>query len=296
MSFSKTLKAELCDIRSAVCCRKAELYGILLFSKCFSQNEITAVTESEALCSHITAVLKKDFGIFVTPITVGQKRKSFKLTLGPDESNLLFNEFSDGNILNRNITEKECCKNAFLRGMFLSCGQASDPTKEYRIDLRIKNPDTAYAVFDILYKRELSPKLTLKGNTNYIYFRKSESIEDFLTIISATPATLELMDIKIIKGVRNEINRKNNAEDANTSKSIEASIAQRRAIELLIKKGKFEMLGDDLKEIALLRTANPEASLSELCKLCSTSISRSGINHRISRIMELAKKYEEEDL
>ena len=131
----------------------------------------------------------------------------------------------------------------------------------------------------------------MRSSKNVIYFKKSETIEDLITIMGAGNITLELMDLKIIKEVRNNINRRNNAEVANTAKMVEASIKQRNAISFLIKQEKFDILPPELQEIALLRMANKEATLGELCRLSSFPLTRSGLNHRLRRIIETAQKY-----
>ncbi len=173
--------------------------------------------------------------------------------------------------------------------MFLSCGLAADPEREYRIDLRIKNADLAYSVFDFLYKKELEPRITLKNLTNYIYIKRSECVEDFLTLIGAANLSLQVMDTRVIKDFRSKLNRKGNFEDANTSKIVNASLEQRSAIEYLIKTDKFSLLTEELQYAAKLRLDNPYAPLSELCKLSNTPITRSGLNHRLKKIVEISK-------
>lgn len=297
MSFSRKLKTELSEIRTSECCKKAECYGFMLFGQSFNANKISLLTDNEFTAKRYSYLIRNCFSVFAKTIVSEGKRTTYKVFIESESDrkriiNMLGLPIIEPNTaINSNLILKNCCKNAFIRGMFLACGQAADPEREYRIDLRIKNPELAYATFDLLYKRELQPKITLKSLTNVIYLKKSECVEDFLTLIGAAPATLKLMDIKAIKDFRSSINRKGNFEDANNSKIINASVMQRDAIEYLIEKDKFSALTDELQYAAKLRLENPYAPLSELCRLSSVPITRSGLNHRIRKIMEIAEEF-----
>lgn len=294
MSFSGTLKTELCDIRMSECCKNAVCCGFLLFGHCFSHSKISMLTDEAAVSHHYANMLRHCFKIKPLLTVSGSKKTMYKVSIenGQERNNIInsYIDTKDGKIRD-DIIRKDCCKDAFLRGVFLACGQASDPQKAYRIDLRIKNSDLTDFLYDLMLNRGLYPKHTKRNGTDVLYFKKSSSVEDFLTVIGAAPTTLEVIDTKILKEVRADINRRNNADDANISKVINASINQRTAINNLIEKGKFDILSPELQEVAMLRMANPEASLSELCRLYSMSITRSGMNHRMSKIMEIAKKY-----
>ncbi len=292
MSFSKTLKTELCGKKSTPCCRKAELYGMLLFARGFSKNKISLLTDNEAVAQNFCFLIKKICGC-------GCKIKAsamFKAEI-TDENDIenIFKtlNITEENPINEDIIKNECCVPAFVRGAFLSGGNITDPEKEYRAEFRIKNTEIACFLYRLLYELQLDPKLTRRKDSDVVYLKKSESIEDLVTVLGASGVTLKLIDVKILKDVRNNINRKNNLEDANTSKTIDASIKQRAAVKLLIEKGKFDILPPELQEVALLRNANPEATLSELCKLSSVSLTRSGLNHRLNKIMEFAEKFKE---
>ncbi|MBQ6816241.1 MAG: DNA-binding protein WhiA, partial [Clostridia bacterium] len=274
-------------------------YGFMLFGQSFTEQKISLLTDNEATAKRYAYLIKHCFSVFTKTVVGGGKKTTYKVFVdSQSDRDRIINSLGlvkgqINSIINQNVIKKDCCKNAFIRGMFLACGQASDPVKEYRIDLRIKNPELAYATFDLLYKHNLEPKITLKSLTNVIYLKKSECVEDFLTVIGATPITLKLMDIKAIKDFRSMVNRKGNFEDANNSKVINASVLQREAIEYLINSGKFSLLSDELRFAAELRLNNPYASLSELCKISSVPITRSGLNHRFAKIIEISKEFKE---
>lgn len=300
MSFTKNLKTELCQNKMPECCTKALCYALLLFGQSFNLNKISCLSDNNYVLNLYCSLIYKLFGITPHTEASGGKRPMYKAFIESETDRAKIISFFCGQnnpeeTVNYDFLNKTCCKNSFMRGVFLACGQASDPKREYRIEFRIKNPELSFILFDFFYKRNLEPKITLKGITNVIYFKKSECVEDFFTMLGATSVTLELMDIKIMKDLRTNINRRNNYELANTSRAIEASIIQRAAIKRLMDNGKFETLPEELQEIALLRTANPEASLTDLCKLSPVSITRSGMNHRLQRIVAAAQSLNKEE-
>lgn len=297
MSFSRTLKTELCEIKSSECCRRAECYGFMLFGQSFTAQKISLLTDNEAIAKRYAYLIKHCFDVTVKIDVNTAKKTNYKVYVEREDERkriLHFLELSlatPNTYINSDIIKKDCCKNAFIRGMFMGCGQAADPEREYRIEFRIKNAELAYAAFNLLYKRDLEPRITLKKLTNFVYIKRSECVEDFLTLIGAAALSLQVMDARVVKDFRAGLNRKGNFEDANTSKIVNASLEQRSAIEYLIKYDKFSLLTEELQYAAQLRIDNPYAPLSELCKLSSVPITRSGLNHRLKKIMEIAAEH-----
>lgn len=298
MSFSRELKTQLCEIKTPECCKYAECYGFMLFGQAFGIEKISIVTENEAVAKRYSYLIKHCFNIRTEHTKAESRKTTYKVYVKNSyERKSILNSLNIGEnaakgFINSDIINKECCRNAFLRGMFLGCGQATDPEREYRIEFRIKGPDLAYSLFNILYKKELEPKITLKNLTNVIYIKKSECVEDFLTLIGAATLSLKVMDTRAIKDFRSALNRKSNFEDANTSKTVNASVEQRSAIEALIKTDKYSVLSEELRYVAQLRLNNPYASLSELCKISTVPITRSALNRRLKKIIETANEQE----
>ena len=197
-------------------------------------------------------------------------------------------ELGDSVIKYQNI-EDECCKVSFLRGAFLACGIVSDPNKEYHAEFPIKNATLTNEFYEILCEMGLKPKKSSRGQTHIIYFKESENIEDLLTTIQATNHTLELAGIKVYKDMRNHYNRLSNCEVANISKTVNAAVAQNQAIAKIKQEGAFESLSEELRFAAELRQKNPEATLKELVELSGNTITKSGLNHRLSRLVTIAK-------
>lgn len=294
MSFSFDLKTQLCAIKMPECCRFAECYGMMLFGHFFKTDKISLLSDNAAVQKNFEYLLHRCFSINCDLSESCGKRPMYKAEINDKKSiEFVLNKYgiTADNPINEFIVKKDCCIDAFIRGAFLSCGQILNPERDYRAEFRVKNTLTADFLDEALSKRGIAPKRTIRGAAHILYYRKSEQIEDLITIMGAGMVTLKLIDVKILKEVRNNINRKNNVDDLNLSKTVEASITQRTAIKYLLDNGKFDILSEDLQEIALLRMANPEASLSELSRLCSVSITKSGLNHRLKRIVAFYEEF-----
>lgn len=294
MSFSYDLKKQICDIKVPECCRRAVCYGMMLFGHFLKYDKISVLTDNPFVQKNFEYLIKKCFAVTPTLSSSNGKRPMYKAEItDPEIISFIFLKLgiTGDNFINEMLLKRDCCRDAFIRGAFLSCGQISDPSREYRLEFRVKNAQFADFLYEILSSRGVTPKRTKRSGADILYYKNSEHIEDLVTIMGAGNITLQIIDLKILKEVRNNINRKNNVDDLNSTKTIEASITQRSAIKYLIDSEKFDVLADDLKEIALLRMANPEASLTELSRLCSVSISKSGLNHRLKKIVEIADNF-----
>jgi len=296
LSFTSDIKSELTKIETPTCCKISECYGILLFGRAFSEKNISLSTENEEVVERITHLLNSCFAVQPYIQGGGSKRDYFTVTIDDEQkcTEILNSlgyfgfELGDSVIKYQNI-EDDCCKASFVRGAFLTCGMVSDPNKEYHAEFPIKNATLTNEFYELLCELGLKPRTTLRGKTHIIYFKESEHIEDLLTTIQATNHTLELAGIKVYKDMRNHYNRLSNCEIANISKTVNAAVAQNQAIEKIKESGTFEALSDELKFAAELRRKNPEASLKELVELSGNAITKSGLNHRLNRLVTIAK-------
>lgn len=284
MSFSAELKTELCKLRSPECCRKAELFAMAVFGLIFSGEKIEILTQSADTAQNFAYLAKKVYSARADITSSNGARPTFKAVISGADAEKIF-----ADLPKIEVTE-DCCKNSFLRGAFLACGQISDPEKGFRIDFRIKNREFMPLLVNILTERELPFSVSKRDKYDLIYLKKSEAVEDLITMLGAGNITLSVMQAKMLNELRGDTNRRANIEISNLSKIVESSIKQRKAIEKIIKREKFESLPEDLQEVALLRTGNPEASLGELCKLCSFSVTRSGLNHKLQKLIEIAER------
>lgn len=297
MSFCSELKTELCAVKLQNCCNVAECYGMFLFGQSFSFKEIFHRTQQKDIAKLYSSMLKNNFAVLTSIRIGGEKVKNYSVGINtPAECSRVMEAFGyeshDTLSINRDVFKKECCFGAFIRGAFLSCGQMSDPFKNYHAEFVIRDLSLALEFYELLAERGLSPLRSMRRNSMVIYFNKSETIEELLTVMGATSKVFELIDVQITKNIRNKENRKNNLELGNIDKQVEAYIVQSSAIERLKNSGKLNSLDKALISAAELRLKYPEASLSELCKLSEEPITRSGLNHRIKKLIELAEELE----
>lgn len=185
------------------------------------------------------------------------------------------------------LVAEDCCKRALIKGAFLGGGTVINPQKTYNLELTTPYPGLAKDIQELLKEAGFSFKSVTRKGKEVLYLKNSESISDFLSYIGAFRAQMELLNVKIEKEIRNEFNRAANSETANLEKTIAASVEQVRVIEEIQKRIGLENLPDDLKEIAKLRLAHKEASLSELGRMMNPPLTKSGINHRMKKLMQL---------
>lgn len=182
------------------------------------------------------------------------------------------------------------CGVAFMTGLFIKNGTVSDPTKEYQLEFKISDEDKAAKLLAGFYRMGFEFKIVQRRKNFVVYTRNSETIEDFLATIGAQSTCLEIMSNKVVKDIRNKINRITNCETANIAKSSKASSEHLDAINLLIRNGNLELLSEDLQAVAYLKLDNPELSLSALAEISDPPLTKSSLNRRLKKLCELAKK------
>lgn len=293
MSFSSDIKSSLAKTENLPpCCYHAQVYGLVLFAH-FSKYNLSITTENHEVFSLYNSYIKEYCG--VEPITsAGGAKKLTSYVRTDEEKSQVFDKFghtlNEANLrINRANISCEMCPGAFLRGAFLACGTVTDPERAYHLEFVVPYKKLSMDLMKLLNELDLNPKYIVRKGNHVIYFKDSESIEDVLAIIGAQDASLYVMNVKIEKDVKNKINRIVNFEMSNIGKTIGASNAQTQAIEYIESTVGISALPDNLRSVAQLRLDNPEASLKELCKLADEPITRSGINHRLERIVKFAE-------
>lgn len=296
MSFTTDIKSELCKIETSTCCRIAECYGILLFGRAFSVQNISLTTESEDVVCRMAELLGRCYGIQPNISVGGNSRDFFTATVKKEDErkeilNLLgyFGFKSGDSLIKSHNFEDDCCKASFVRGAFLSCGTVSDPNREYRAEFPVNDVKLAAELYQLIGEIGLSPKLSYRGNKATVYFTGNENISDLLTYIGAGVYTLKIADISVYKDMRNRLNRLTNCETANISKTVNAAVNQCMAIKKLMESGDFFKLSEELQCVGRLRLENDQASLNELCEILGGEITKSGLNHRLNRLVTLAE-------
>lgn len=293
MSFAFDLKTELAQsLPQEECCRKAFLYGVSLFGKSFNSRDISINTENEEIANSYEKLMDEFFAIeCIREKTPGGKWKlsvpSFKERLevlhffGHDKNEVTLK-------INRSNFDCDNCEGAFFAGAFISCGTISSPEKDYHLEFVVPYLNLSKSLVKLLSEFDLNAKTTNRKGYSVIYFKESESIEECLYRMGAHSAAFEIMNIKVVKDFRNKANRVANCENANINRIVNAVAPQLCAIQKIEEKQGLDSLTDELREIALLRLENPEASLQELADM--TTLSRSGVNHRLKKIEKIAEE------
>ena len=192
--------------------------------------------------------------------------------------------------VNHRIIQKECCKRAFIRGAFLAAGSISDPNKSYHYEIVCEYEEDAVQMQELLKFFNLDAKI-IQRKRNYItYIKEGNNITDVLNIMGAFVSQMKLYNVMILKGMRNDVNRKVNCETANLNKTIEAAVKQIRDIEYVRDTVGLESLSDGLREVAEIRLKNPDMKLKDIGELLNPPVGKSGVNHRLRKISELAQK------
>lgn len=188
------------------------------------------------------------------------------------------------------LIQKKCDKIAYLRGAFLAGGSINNPEGTYHLEIITNDSQHAEALTDLMNYFQLGAKISLRKNWYVVYIKESENIVDFLGFIGAHRALLEFENVRVLKDVRNKVNRLVNCETANLTKTVMAAIRQKENIELIASTIGLQALPLPLREIAQLRLEYPDASLKELGEMLTPKVGKSGVNHRMRKIDELAEK------
>ena len=194
--------------------------------------------------------------------------------------------------IKNDIKNNNCCKKAFLRGVFLGTGCIVDPNTDYHFEITCRSKKNSSIILDVINNIiGLEAKQIKRGTNLYVvYIKDSEQISLILSYLGASKSLFEYENIRAERSIKNNINRNINCETANLTKTISAAYKQLVAIQKLEQNGIIDELSSELREICMLRKENPEISLDELSKLCSHPITKSGVNHRLKKIIELADK------
>lgn len=296
MSFSANVKNELCrpEVEKG-CCALAEALGVLLYANTFSADGIRIVTESREFAQRLPRLFLKGLGVRFDAIpekdTVGKLsflisdtekiRKVFELCGFSAQTSVAVN-------VNFALLEKDCCRKAFLRGAFLAGGSVTDPEKRYHLELSTTHAKVSRATQTLLIEIGMEAKQTERKGSSILYYKQSESIEDFLALIGAGVSAMAVMSAKIEKDWRNDANRKTNCDSANVDKSVAAAGEQLAALKKLEDAGILDSLPEKLAETARLRRENPESTLSELAELHEPPLSKSAVNHRLRKLTAMA--------
>ncbi len=312
MSFSSDVKEELSRLTAqGRHCQIAELAAVI--SMCGrvlidekEQYQIRIHTENVYVARKYFTLLRKSFNIkadvsvrqgrkknCLYTVAVNDKETAYRILQATrliDENHEIREDLS---LLSNQVIQMECCRRAFLRGAFLATGSISAPEKSYHLEIVCTTEKKASQLVEILERFHLDGKQVLRKNNYVVYLKDGEQIVDVLNIMGAHVALMEMENVRIVKDIRNSVNRKLNCEMANITKTVIAANKQVADIEFLEGKIGLDALPDNLREVARLRLEYPDATLAELGEMLYPPVGKSGVNHRLRKLGSMAKELRE---
>lgn len=321
MSFSSDVKGELSRLEpKKKCCMLAEIAGFLRVSGSVKLRgggklSIVASTENAAIARHYKKLIEDYFDI-ETILEVGNSQMPGKrnlknhnryyLQIDPEQRAsqilretgiLLVREgsdfFSDG--IYMPLVKSKCCKKSYMRGVFLGCGTMSNPKTSYHLEFVLESEQTANDLKKVIGTfDDLSANITKRKEDNIVYIKRASYISDMLGILGADDAMLDFEDIRISKEAHGEAQRLLNCDSANVERTLSASEEQIKHIKIIEENDGLEWLSPPLREVAQLRLARPEASLSEIGELLSPPIRKPGVSKRFAKLKQIADEIQKE--
>lgn len=312
MSFASEVKNELAHIEpEKKCCQLAEIAGFLRVAGSIGlaglgKFKIMVTSENPAVIRHFKKLLHDYFDIETT-LEVGEgnsvgKKRAYTITIDAAnrseqilrETGILLvregnNYISDG--IYNGLVRTKCCKKAYMRGVFMGAGTMSNPEKSYHLEFVLRTETLAKDLKKLINSFvDLQAKETKRGKSYIVYMKKADYIGDMLGIMGADTHSLTIANTLVEKSMRNRVNRMANCDNANLDRIVEAAIRQSQAVEKIESIKGLDWLPPKLKEVALLRKENPSLPIASIGEMCEPPLSKSGINGRIKKIMEIADK------
>ena len=314
MSFSGKVREELAgNISSARHCRIAELTAFIgmcgtIAVNSFDQYSIKIHSENFLVARKVFTLIEKTFNIKVDvsirrnikrqnatySVVVRQHEDAVRILQAVKMIGGNADYISDIRPFSPLVLQQTCCRRAFLRGAFQASGSMSDPSKSYHFEIVCDSQAAAGQIQEIMDGFGLDAKIVQRKKAYVVYLKEGSRIVDVLNVMEAHIALMELENVRILKEMRNTVNRKVNCETANINKTVSAAVKQVEDITYLRDTVGFEHLPDNLAEAALARLEHPDATLKELGETLDPPVGKSGINHRLRRLSEMAEKVKQE--
>ena len=288
MSFSGKIRDELSKHETAARhCNLAELSALIQMSgeirPAYKGCAVKFHTENLGVARKCFTLLKKTFNIkadIVIRRNIAKGSCSYDIYAAGNELLAIQNV----------LVQAVCCKRAYIRGAFLAAGSMSDPKKSYHFEIVCNSLDRAEYLQDLMRGFQLDGKVVKRKKNYVVYLKEGSQIVDVLNVMEAHVALMELENVRIEKEMRNSVNRKVNCETANINKTVSAAVRQTEDIRYIQDTVGFDKLPEGLKDVALTRLTYPEATLKELGELLESPIGKSGVNHRLRKLSEIAEK------
>jgi len=307
MSFAMQVRGELARLNAErFCCRKAELAALLALNAALQENEgqqwLVAEFENAATARKAFLLIKE---LYTLPVSVSaEKRKRFRKTrvyqVKSELDEACSNMLRELGLINAHgqfkprirwkLLTRNCCKRAYLRGVFLSRGFISRPEGNYHLEIVLHDQTMANEVQKLMARLNLEARQTERKNSLVLYIKDAESIVDFLATVGASKALLDFENVRILKSMRNNINRQVNFETANLVKTVDASVRQIESIKQIVDSRGWEGIPPGLRTLAQLRLEYPDSSLKELGEMMVPPLTKSGVAHRMRKLEDLADR------
>ncbi|MDR3085948.1 MAG: DNA-binding protein WhiA [Christensenellaceae bacterium] len=311
MSFSSTVKEELCKVAGKPCCELAELAALLHGGSSLQlakgEKRLVFRAESAVVARRAFTLLKGVFSVKPQLYALQRRtsgRKGYRVAVLGEEAALvleaagLLKQKGGGFTLSRRVPlsllRRDCCKRAYLRGAFLASGYLSDPERAYHLEFTPGDESYARSLCLFLIRRGIAAKEITRKEARLVYVKDSEQIVQLLSLMGAHAALLNMESVRVTKEVRNRVNRIVNCEQANIGKIMDAAQRQIAAIETIELHSGFQKLSPALRRMAEMRVEYPDLPLKELGELFSPPIGKSAVNHRLRKLEEIARDLSEE--
>ena len=275
MSFSAQVKEELSEnIGNSRHCKLAEL-GALVAMTGYMDEKLEHDKESQIANAKILRLTKK-----------------LELDLNDEDAikSLKLHKINSQYMVDRQLVERSCCKQAYLRGAFLATGSVTDPEKGYHFEIVCDLEEQANLVMDIIKSFGLEPKLVMRKKYYVVYLKDGSMIVDILNVMGAHISLMNMENIRILKDMRNSVNRRVNCEAANINKTVNAAVKQIEDIKYIEQNKSLKSLPENLRLLAEIRLEEPELPLKDLGEKLNPPIGKSGVNHRLRKISEIANE------
>lgn len=294
MSFADVLREELADISyKKNCCRRALTSGLLLGAERLEKKTVR-VSFGNAIAARVGAeMIAAQFGKDADLETSGRcGHRYWHLRFAAPAAHKLLDSLASENTDADSVLPNACenCLSCFLRGAFIAYGTVNDPQKSFHLEFLLPDGRGSAALYAILESAGYPPKRVERAKGVGFYYKDSGAIEELITLMGAHHLVFDVINQRIEREIRNNENRATNCVTKNIEKSISAAARQMDAINQLMEKGKLDSLPAELRQTALLRYQNPDAALDELARLHSPVISKSGLNHRLQKLLLAAEE------
>ncbi len=292
MSFSAEVKAELDkQIGASRHCQIAEMAAYVANIAQISDGKLLFHSENDRLLKKVFTLLQKTYSINSDDeggdgdLTISDPARVAFVT-----ESVRYSEMQGGAV-SPLLLKNSCCRRAYLRGCFVSIGSMSDPEKHYHLEFYCSEMPQAEQLMAVLQDFGIKARTTVRKGHTIVYLKESESIAEFLSVVGAVQAMMELENLRIEKELRGDANRRVNCDTANIQKTLNAAERQLEDIQYLQERYGLQRLSDPLRQMAEVRLEYPEATLAELGEMLDPKVGKSGVNHRLRKLSEIAEEH-----